>query len=162
MRAGYGRIVNTTSESMLGNTPKATSYAGAKGAIFGFTNALALEGMRHGIRVNAVAPRGTTRAHAPEVMSYVFDQPEAYFRKEFFQQMRPEYVSPAVAYLAHESCVLSGEILVSGAGQVRQLVVSETMGITREAITPEDVAQNVDRICDKADAEIMTIGVPPN
>jgi NAD(P)-dependent dehydrogenase (short-subunit alcohol dehydrogenase family) len=37
MAAGYGRVVNTASESMLGNTPKSSSYAGAKAAIFGFT-----------------------------------------------------------------------------------------------------------------------------
>ena len=52
-----GRVVNTVSESMLGNTPKAISYAAAKGAVFGLTRGMALDGRRHGVHVNAVAPR---------------------------------------------------------------------------------------------------------
>ena len=50
-------IVNTSSEAILGNVPKAVAYSAAKGAVFAFTRALALDGRRLGIRVNAIAPR---------------------------------------------------------------------------------------------------------
>ena len=40
--AGYGRIVNTTSETMLGN-PRVSSYGAAKGAIFGLSRNIALD-----------------------------------------------------------------------------------------------------------------------
>lgn len=160
MAAGYGRVVNTTSESMLGNTPKSSSYAGAKGAIFGFTRGLALDGMRHGIQVNAIAPRGITRAHDHELLGYVYDVPPESFNVDFFLDMKPEYVSPAVAYLAHESCQLNGEVLVAGSGQVMDLVVVETKGIARDALTLEDVAENIAAILDQTDTQVQSIGVP--
>jgi NAD(P)-dependent dehydrogenase (short-subunit alcohol dehydrogenase family) len=153
-----GRVVNTVSESMLGNTPRAISYAAAKGAVFGLTRGLALDGRRHGVRVNAVAPRGTTRAHDPRVLASVFEQPEESFAHEFFSAMRPELVAPVVAYLAHESCTLDGEVLVAGAGQVRRLVVGETAGIVVPELTPEDVAGQLDAILDPATIEPMPVG----
>jgi NAD(P)-dependent dehydrogenase (short-subunit alcohol dehydrogenase family) len=46
VKAGYGRIVNTVSEAMLGGIPELTSYGSAKGAVFGLTRNLATEGPR--------------------------------------------------------------------------------------------------------------------
>ncbi len=153
-----GRVVNTVSESMLGNTPKAISYAAAKGAVFGLTRGMALDGRRHGVHVNAVAPRGITRAHDPKVMASVFEQPEESFAGEFFTAMRPELVAPVVAYLAHQTCTLDGEVLVAGAGQVRRLVVGETAGIVVPELTPEDVAGQLDAILDPTVTEPMPVG----
>jgi NAD(P)-dependent dehydrogenase (short-subunit alcohol dehydrogenase family) len=153
-----GRVVNTVSESMLGNTPKAISYAAAKGAVFGLTRGMALDGRRHGVHVNAVAPRGTTRAHDPNILAAVFEQPEEAFAPGFFTAMRPELVAPVVAYLAHQSCALEGEVLVAGAGQVRRLVVAETAGIVVPELTPEDVAGQLDAILDTTDAEPTPVG----
>jgi hypothetical protein len=39
-------------------------------------------------------------------------------------------------------------VLVAGAGQVRRMVVTETAGIERANLTIEDVATNIDAICD--------------
>ena len=57
--AKNGCIVNTASEAVTGFVPKCVSYSGAKGGVFSFTRALALDARRLGLRVNAVAPRGT-------------------------------------------------------------------------------------------------------
>ncbi len=81
VEAGYGRIVNTCSEANLGFVPKSAAYAGAKGAVLGFTRALALEAPRHGIRVNAVAPRAQTRLSGPEVMAKTYDVPVEMFER---------------------------------------------------------------------------------
>ena len=153
-----GRVVNTVSESMLGNTPKAISYAAAKGAVFGLTRGMALDGRRHGVHVNAVAPRGTTRAHDPKVLASVFEQPEESFALEFFTAMRPALVAPVVAFLAHQRCALDGEVLVAGAGQVRRLVVGETAGIVVPELTPEDVAGQLDAILDTTVTELTPVG----
>jgi NAD(P)-dependent dehydrogenase (short-subunit alcohol dehydrogenase family) len=64
VKAGYGRIVNTVSEAMLGGIPELTSYGAAKGEVFGLTRNLATEGLGHGIRVNAIAPPAYTRMSA--------------------------------------------------------------------------------------------------
>src|SRR5579871_4825453 len=47
--AGYGRIVNVSSGSMSGYAWQ-TAYAAAKGGVFSFTRALAVEGAPHGIK----------------------------------------------------------------------------------------------------------------
>ena len=59
--ASGGNMVNTASEAMLGNVPKAASYCGAKGGVFALTRALALDGKRLGIRVNQICPAATPR-----------------------------------------------------------------------------------------------------
>lgn len=55
LEAGAGRIVNIASRSLLGR-PGATSYAGAKAALVGFTRTWALELAARGVTVNCVAP----------------------------------------------------------------------------------------------------------
>jgi 3-oxoacyl-[acyl-carrier protein] reductase len=54
---GGGRIVNISSTAYLGNIGQA-NYATAKGGINSLTHTVALEGARHGITANAVAPGG--------------------------------------------------------------------------------------------------------
>ena len=52
---GYGRIVNVSSTSALGNRGQA-NYSAAKAGLQGFTKTLAIELGSHGVTVNAVAP----------------------------------------------------------------------------------------------------------
>ena len=159
--AEHGCIVNTASEAVTGFVPKCASYSGAKGAVYSLTRALALDGQRFGLRVNAICPRGNTRMNAPEVMSYFYDQPPETFQGAF-DQMRNEHVSPAVAYLAHDSCPLTGETFICGGLSVMRLTFIQTAGITTsETITPEDIAENLDAIMDPTDAAVRTIENPP-
>jgi 3-oxoacyl-[acyl-carrier protein] reductase len=53
--AGWGRIVNLSSTSALGNRGQA-NYAAAKAGMQGFTKTLALELGKFGVTVNAIAP----------------------------------------------------------------------------------------------------------
>jgi 3-oxoacyl-[acyl-carrier protein] reductase len=68
--AGWGRIVNLSSTSALGNRGQA-NYAAAKAGLQGFTKTLAIELGRFGITVNAIAPgfiaTDMTRATAERV-----------------------------------------------------------------------------------------------
>ncbi len=152
--SGYGRIVNTCSEAAFGMVPKNTSYGGAKGGVFGFTRSLALDARRHGILVNAVAPRAKTRLSDPEVLSHVYDVPAETFG-EVMDGFAPEFVSPAAAYLAHESCRLNGEVLVAGGGQVLRMAVMQTQGYTSPTLTLEELAANLDVVMDVTAATIM-------
>ena len=158
LKAGYGRVVNTTSEGALGMVPKCTSYGGAKGGVLAFTKALANDAIRHGLRVNAVAPRANTRLSAPWVLAKTYDLSEDMFTEsDTMEKFRPELVSPAAVFLAHESCRLNGEVLVSGGGQVMRMVIMENEGITKDALTPEDVADNLDRLMDLSDAHVVAV-----
>jgi NAD(P)-dependent dehydrogenase (short-subunit alcohol dehydrogenase family) len=156
--AGYGRVVNTTSEGAIGIVPKNSSYGAAKGAVLGFTRSAAIDAHRHGIHVNAVMPRAQTRMSAPEVLSHVYDTPAEAFGGSM-DLFAPEFVSPAAVYLAHESCTLVGELLVAGGGQVMRLALVESVGITNEKLTAEDVAEQIDQILDITGAPAVTVGV---
>lgn len=150
IEAGYGRIVNTTSEAATGNVPKATAYGAGKGAVLSFTRELSLEARRHtDLHVNAVAPRANTRLSAPEIMAKTYDAPvELFTDMTSMAAFRPELVAPAVAYLAHESCTLQGDVLVAGAGQVMSFGFVQNTGITSDDLTPEDIAENIETILD--------------
>ena len=154
---GGGRIVNTTSEGALGTVPKNSSYGSAKGAVLGFTRTSALDGARHGISVNAVAPRAETRMSTSDILAHVYDAPAEMFTS--MPGFGAQLVSPAAVYLAHESCPLNGEVLVAGGGQVMRLAISESVGLTSDALTPELIAENIDQVMDLTDAQLMTVGV---
>jgi NAD(P)-dependent dehydrogenase (short-subunit alcohol dehydrogenase family) len=140
---------------MLGGIPELTSYGAAKGAVFGLTRNLATEGAAHGISVNAVAPRAHTRMSAShaDALSSVFS-----LSKDVMEQvqasMPPELCAPAAAFLAHESCTLNGEVLQVGMGGVARLAVIHTQGITKDQLTAEDIAANLDTILDITDARV--------
>lgn len=152
---GYGRVVNTASEAMLGGIPELTSYGSAKGAVFGLTRNLATEGTSHGIRVNAIAPRAHTRmseSHSEALASVMGLPREA--MDEINASMPPELCAPAAAFLAHESCPLNGEVLQVGMGGVARLAVVHTQGISKDDLTAEDIAENLDTIMDVNDARV--------
>ncbi len=122
----YGRIVMTTSTGMFG-LPANTSYATAKAGVIGLTRSLTTAGVSHGIKVNLIAPAATTRMSGP-----ASGAPE----------LSPELVAPMAAFLAHESCPVSGEIYVAGAGRFARLFVASTRGYVHPGPEPtiEDVA----------------------
>jgi len=158
LKSGGGRVVNTTSEGALGTVPKCTSYGGAKGGVLAFTKALANDGMRHKIAVNAVAPRANTRLSAPWVLAKTYDLPEEMFTEsDTMAKFDPALVTPAAVFLAHESCQLNGEVLVSGGGQVMRMVIMENEGITKDDLTPEDIADNFDQLMDLSTAQEVKV-----
>jgi NAD(P)-dependent dehydrogenase (short-subunit alcohol dehydrogenase family) len=156
--AGYGRVVNTTSERIQGAQRELTSYGAAKGAVWALTRNLAAEGVPDGIRVNAVAPRARTRMSedGQRVSAETGRDPAV---ESALDRMDPDLVAPAAAYLAHESCALTGEVLVAGAGDVMRLAPIVTRGIARgKELSVEDVADGIDAILDAADARVAPVG----
>jgi NAD(P)-dependent dehydrogenase (short-subunit alcohol dehydrogenase family) len=155
MHAGYGRVVNTVSEAMLGGIPELTSYGAAKGAVFGLTRNLATEGVVHGIQVNAIAPRACTRMSAShsQALSSLLSMPEEVM-EQINASMPPEMCAPAAAFLAHESCPLNGEVLQIGMGSVARIAVVYTRGLAKTPLTAEDIAQNLEAIMDTSDVRV--------
>jgi 3-oxoacyl-[acyl-carrier protein] reductase len=95
--AKYGKIVNLSSVSALGNRGQA-NYSAAKAGIQGFTRTLAIELGPFGINVNAVAP-GFIATDMTEVL------PEAQ-KAALLQQIplgrlgQPQEIADAVRFLA--------------------------------------------------------------
>jgi NAD(P)-dependent dehydrogenase (short-subunit alcohol dehydrogenase family) len=161
VRAGYGRVVNTVSDAMLGGFPELSSYGAAKAAAFGLTRNLATEGLPHGIRVNAIAPRAFTRlsaSHSDKVAEVMSMSRET--MDEINASMPPDLCAPAAAFLAHESCPLNGEVLQTGMGSVARIAVVCSQGIWRSHMTAEDIAENIDTIMDIRDAGVTSAAAP--
>jgi NAD(P)-dependent dehydrogenase (short-subunit alcohol dehydrogenase family) len=153
--AGYGRVVNTVSEAMLGGIPELTNYGSAKGAVFGLTRNLATEGAALGIRVNALAPRAYTRMSASSAAAVAeFMALPKDVMDEINASMPPDLCAPAAAFLAHESCPLNGEVLQVGMGTVARIAVVRAQGISKLPLTAEDIAENLDQIMNLTDAYV--------
>jgi len=133
---GYGRIVMTTSSGLFG-LPKNLSYATAKGGVVGLTRSLATAGAAHGIKANLIAPGAVTRmagqaaGTGPDVGAATSPW------------MSPDLVAPMVAYLAHESCPVSGEIYAAGFGRFARIFIASTEGYVHD--TPEPTVEDVAR-----------------
>ena len=59
-------------------------------------------------------------------------------------------MSPAVAFLAHEDCPVSGELYTAGGGQVSRWFIGRTKGYFNRGLTLEDVAAHFEQIRDEA------------
>ena len=118
---GYGRLILTTSTAGLYGNVGQAAYSAAKAAVIGLMRTLALEGRRHGVLVNAIAPYGLSQMTAPHLDAGMADT------------LDPGLVAPLVAWLASPACDVSGELLVSGAGLIRRAGVGETDALPMQA-----------------------------
>jgi NAD(P)-dependent dehydrogenase (short-subunit alcohol dehydrogenase family) len=126
----YGRIVNTSSGSGLFGNFGQSNYGAAKAGLMGLTRVLSIEGARNNVRVNAIAPIAHTRMTENQMDA----------------AMRPELISPLVAYLCHASCEITGQAYSVGGGRVSRLFLGMTTGITEPDISAEMIAERIDEI----------------
>jgi NAD(P)-dependent dehydrogenase (short-subunit alcohol dehydrogenase family) len=111
----YGRIVLTTSSSGLYGNFGQANYGAAKMALVGLMQTLAIEGMKHDIRVNCLAPTAATR------------MTEALFPPDMLAAFGPESVVPAMLVLASDEAP-TRTIMCAGAGVFEAAHVTLTQG----------------------------------
>jgi 3-oxoacyl-[acyl-carrier protein] reductase len=119
--AAWGRIVNLSSTSALGNRGQA-NYSAAKAGIQGFTKTLAIELGKFGVTVNAIAPgfiATDMTAATAERLGMSFED----FKKVSAAQIpvqrvgRPEDVAAAVSFfVSDEASFVSGQVLYVAGG----------------------------------------------
>jgi NAD(P)-dependent dehydrogenase (short-subunit alcohol dehydrogenase family) len=146
-QAGYGRIVLTTSTGGLYGSRRQANYGAAKTGLMGLSNIVALEGAAEGVKCNLLAPGAVTRIS------------EGLDTSGFPPTMRPDVVAPVVAWLAHESCPITGEMVISMAGRVARFVLAETKGVFCDPWTPEKVAEEADAI--RSTDELLIFPIVP-
>ncbi|MDG4764592.1 3-oxoacyl-ACP reductase FabG [Solwaraspora sp. WMMD406] len=119
--ARYGKIVNLSSRSALGNRGQ-VNYAAAKAGVQGLTATLAIELGPYGINVNAVAPGFVATAMTAAVAARIGMDTEQH-RRQVAEQTplrrvgRPEEIASVVAFLASEDAsYVSGQTLYVNGG----------------------------------------------
>ena len=125
-----GVIVNTSSSSGLGGSFGQTNYGAAKAGIWGFSNSLALEGRKYGIRVWTLCPAAAT------------SMTTGLLTEEMAQQWRPERVAPVVLYMVS---ALSGDrtnrtLFASGTRIMELKMVSSSGMRNRQGLSARDIA----------------------
>jgi NAD(P)-dependent dehydrogenase (short-subunit alcohol dehydrogenase family) len=145
-KAGYGRIVLTSSIGGLYGNHNVANYGVAKAGLIGLSNVVAIEGAAEGVKCNVIVPGAVTRmAEGIDISAY--------------PPMTPELVAPVVGWLAHESCSITAEMLISIAGRVARAFVAESPGVYRNSWSIEDVAREMQTIR-KTDAPVVFPVVP--
>ena len=127
---GYGRIIFTASAAgIYGNFGQA-NYSMAKLGVHGLAQTLALEGKKKNVLVNTIAPIAGSR------------MTETVLPKDLIDALKPEYVTPLVAYLCHESNEETGSLFEVGGGFMGKLRWERAAGkvfkLGRD-ITPDQV-----------------------
>jgi 3-hydroxy-3-methylglutaryl CoA synthase/NAD(P)-dependent dehydrogenase (short-subunit alcohol dehydrogenase family)/putative sterol carrier protein len=142
---GYGRIVLTTSAAGLYGNFGQTNYSAAKMGLVGFMNTLKLEGEKHNIKVNTVAPIAGTRLT------------EGVLPPELFEKLRPEFVSPLVLYLCSEHCGENGMIFNAGMGYFNRVGIVTGPGVRigegGRIPSPEQIRADWEAVNDLSGAE---------
>lgn len=142
----YGRIVVTTSSTGLYGNFGQANYGAAKLGLVGLMHTLKIEGAKDNVKINAICPVAATR------------MTENLMPAQMLEMLKPEYVTPAVVYLASEDAP-TGVILTAGAGVFSAAQMVETNGIhLGPDATADDIAAAWPRISNFTGAKHYVTG----
>jgi len=144
---GHGRIVMTTSSSGLYGNFGQANYGAAKMALVGLMQTLGIEGEKHGVRVNCLAPTAAT------------GMTEGVLSAEALRLLSPEMVSPGLLALVGDDAPTRA-ILCAGAGHFAAAHVTLTPGVQvgNEADAGEQVQARWADVCDRAGEVVPEYG----
>ena len=121
----YGRIVNIGNIAGVTGGDRVSATAAAKMGLHGLTIALASEGLKRNIRANTIAPLVSLK------------------------KLVPEELVPLVLWLAHEDCMVTGNLIQAGGGLIATLRVERSRGVALgRKLGGEEVRKNWERIAD--------------
>lgn len=107
-------VVNTSSTSGLFANPGQANYGAAKTGIATFSQIIAKELARYGVKSNTIAPGARTRLTlATPGLEEMLKAKEG-----AFDEWHPSNISPLVAYLATADCAFTGETFLVQGGEV--------------------------------------------
>jgi 3-hydroxy-3-methylglutaryl CoA synthase/NAD(P)-dependent dehydrogenase (short-subunit alcohol dehydrogenase family) len=128
----YGRVLMTTSAAGLYGNFGQANYGAAKLALVGMANSLQLEGAKHGIKVNTVAPVAASR------------MTEDIFPPDLLEKATPAAVCSMAMLLVSEECPAEGQIFNVGMGYANRAAIvsgeAVQVGSKDKPPTVEDIA----------------------
>lgn len=136
--AEFGRILFTSSPFGLYAAPGFAHYSAAKAAVLGLTRALALEGQRHNITANAVAPYSASR-----MTGRTDDEQDS-------SRIGPRYLAQLAVWLSHADTTESGSTFELGGGYIHKvrLELSNALHLEGDDHTAENIAAGVSTLND--------------
>jgi hypothetical protein len=135
----YGRIVFTSSGSGLGGNYGQSNYSAAKTGMIGLMHCLNLEGAKYNIVTSCLAPVAMTRLT------------DGLMPEKLAPLLGPEHISPAVAWMCHESCTQTNLIINAGAGYFGRVQLHKNDGVQfdpRQPITLDMFAEVAGEVTD--------------
>ena len=134
----YGRVLMTTSSSGLYGNFGQSNYGAAKMALVGLMQTLSIEGAKHGIHVNCLAPTAATR------------MTEGLMSGEVLAALQPAAVVPAMLWLASEAAPTRA-IACAGAGsfEVAHITLTRGLHLGQGHDAPEQLAAAWAQVCDR-------------
>ncbi|CAL2050371.1 unnamed protein product [Caenorhabditis brenneri] len=139
----YGRIVVTSSNAGVHGNFGQVNYAAAKSALIGFANSLAQEGAKYNILANTLVPTAGSRLT------------ETVMPQNLVDALKPDYVTPLVTFMVHDSFEESGKVFEAGAGWYGTIQYYKSKGKVISNATADDLAKNWSTITNMAGAEFI-------
>ncbi len=143
----YGRILMTTSSSGLYGNFGQSNYGAAKMALVGLMQTLSIEGAKHHIHVNCLAPTAATR------------MTEDLMPPQVLAALKPEAVVPAMLVLVGQDAP-NRTTLCAGAGSVEAAQITLTQGswIGLDGDAPEQLHAALATVVDGSGASVPASG----
>ncbi len=144
----YGRIIMTSSAAGIYGNRGQANYSAAKMALVGLGQTLGTEGKKHNVLCNVIAPVAGSR------------MTETVMPPPMLEALKPEYVSPLVAYLCSEECKVTGGVFEVGAGFFAQVNWTRAPGLALPigegaSVTPEQVRDGLAQIQNVEEGKLM-------
>ena len=144
LEQNYGRILMVTSAGGLYGAFGVGNYGAAKTALIGLMNVLKIEGARHNVLTNAIAPIASSRMI------------DGLFEEDPGDMTSPKWITPPALYLTSDRCNSAGDIIVAAGAHYAKAQIVESRGVNAPAgegyPTPEYIESNFASITDMSDA----------
>ncbi|MDQ8728209.1 SDR family NAD(P)-dependent oxidoreductase [Bradyrhizobium sp. LHD-71] len=161
-QAGYGRIVNFSSDAFKGSVGQC-NYSAAKAGIIGLTRSIAKETSKFGITCNAICPMADTRmvmndaviANRKRKLEAGLMTKAEYDRAS--EPRGPEHIAPMVAFLTTDQAdTINGQVFHVEKGRISTYFYGEDM----KAIVNDGTLFTIDRLTQLIPGTLMSGIVP--
>ena len=162
-QAGFGRIVNFSSDAFKGSVGQC-NYSASKAGIIGLTRSIAKEAYKNGITANAICPAADTRMTLTDAVKEnrrrKFEA--GLLTKEQYEltlvHRGPEYIAPMVAYLCTDSAdVINGQVFHVERGRINTYYFGEDYKFLHKG---DDGMFTIDELMETVPGSLMSGIVP--